>query len=187
MAGLHLPDSSLDDCGEAKPAPKQQRVTPEKKWNALWFIPMEALNLQDDDKPKREGFHTYNRLTCKTCRRTFHKATGLELHTCLDGGRPVLAVRSPGPPTRSKVAAKVLKVAGKILEVVYFDESDETTIKDYKEGVKGPRNSGPETLGDAKEEAEEMEVEAALCRTGGAGGRADEGWWRPGVGHRGEC
>jgi hypothetical protein len=161
MAGLHLPDDSLDDCGEAKPAARKEKLKPEVKWRALWFIPPEALNIRHEDKPKREGFYTFDRLTCKTCQKTFHKTTGLELHTCLDGSRPgpVLAARSPGPPTRSRVAAKILKVAGKMLKVKYFDESDETAIEDYKAGVKRPRSSGLKTLGDAKEEAEEMEVE----------------------------
>jgi hypothetical protein len=153
MSGLHLPDDSLDDCGEAKPTARGEKLVPEEKWRALWFIPQEALNIQDEDRPKREGFYTFDRLTCHTCRRTFHKATGLALHTCRDGGRPASppAVGSPGPPTRS-----LGMVAAKTLKVVYFDESDETAIKDCKAGVKRPRSAGLETLGDAKEEAEEF-------------------------------
>jgi hypothetical protein len=141
MAGLHLPDSSLDDCGEARPVMEPRKMSQKERLNKLWFIPLEALNLKHEDKPKREGLYAYDRLTCKVCSKTFHKSTGLALHLCLDGTRPVAPPLPDTRNTRSRAGA------ASTIKVVAFGESEETAIKNIK------------TLGGAKEKAEEEEVQ----------------------------
>jgi len=67
-----------------KKKPRQRK--PREKWNCLWFLPTPVLNRREDygggRSGKREGFTAYNRLSCKGCKKTFHKTIGRDTQIC---------------------------------------------------------------------------------------------------------
>ena len=86
---LTLYDSQDDDDQQAKAKNKLRKKPTQmaKIQNKCYFFPRPVL-----EKPsgmsasgrnlRREGFNIFNRLTCKDCGKTFHKAHGLSTHPC---------------------------------------------------------------------------------------------------------
>ena len=69
---------------------KSRNPKPRDKWSLLWQIPSKVLNLREEvsdnkgqivKKGNRFGFDTYKRLSCKVCRKTFHKYQSLSFHS----------------------------------------------------------------------------------------------------------
>ena len=83
---LRLPPHSMDDDLPRikKKKPRQKRR--QDKWTLLWPLPLPVLDQRDSlgngRKGKRNGFTVFDRLSCKTCKITFHKTSGLESHSC---------------------------------------------------------------------------------------------------------
>merc|ERR1712179_71383 len=65
---------------------KKARIPkPRDKWSLLWFIPSQVLNSREEGstgvkKGKRLGFDRFNQLSCKVCRKVFHKFQSLAFH-----------------------------------------------------------------------------------------------------------
>ena len=84
-----------------KPRAKKVR----DKWNQLVFVPMAVLNSRElasgGKAGKREGFNTFNRLSCKPCGKCFRTASGLWSHPCSSStGRP--AYRTSFKPSMAR-------------------------------------------------------------------------------------
>ena len=69
---------------------KSRNPKPRDKWSLLWFIPSQVLNYREEitdgkgrsiKKGKRFGFERFNQLSCKVCRKAFHKYQALTFHT----------------------------------------------------------------------------------------------------------
>merc|ERR1712129_228380 len=89
---------------------KSRNPKPRDKWSLLWFIPSNVLNLREEGcnekgqivkKGKRHGFDRFNELSCKVCRKAFHKYQSLAFHI-IDEGHGCLnqssLTRSVHPP-----------------------------------------------------------------------------------------
>lgn len=92
---------------------KSRNPKPRDKWSLLWFIPSNVLNLREEvsdgkgqtvKKGKRFGFDTYNQLSCKVCRKAFHKYQSLAFHSLdKDHGRLNLSNSRSGPHSWNSV------------------------------------------------------------------------------------
>ena len=68
---------------------KARTPKPRDKWSLLWFIPSQVLNSREEEsngrgqvvkKGKRLGFDRFNQLSCKLCRKVFHKFQNFAFH-----------------------------------------------------------------------------------------------------------
>ena len=93
---LTLAAETLDNDHESikrkKPRQKQLKDKWKRLTNQLYFVPKPVLEKASGSSAsgralKREGFNTYDRLNCKDCGKTFHKAYGLSTHPCPGGLR----------------------------------------------------------------------------------------------------
>ena len=94
---LTLAAETLDNDHESikRKKPRQKQVKDKRKrlTNQLYFVPKPVLEKPSGSSAsgralkKREGFNTYDRLNCKDCGKTFHKAYGLSTHPCPGGLR----------------------------------------------------------------------------------------------------
>ena len=92
---------------------KSRNPKPRDKWSLLWFIPSNVLNLREEvsdgkgqtvKKGKRFGFDTYNQLSCKVCRKAFHKYQSLAFHSLdKDHGRLNLSNSRSSPHSWNSV------------------------------------------------------------------------------------
>merc|ERR1719209_2132807 len=88
---LSLTSPAEDDDHGRLQKKKQRAKKVRDKWNQLVFVPMLVLNNRDSTSGstkagKREGFNTFNRLSCKPCGKCFHTASGLASHSCIAAG-----------------------------------------------------------------------------------------------------
>ena len=89
---------------------KSRNPKPRDKWSLLWQIPSKVLNLREEvtdhkgqivKKGKRFGFDTYNRLSCKVCKKTFHKYQSLSFHSVDEHNGSMNPLRSVSQSYRS--------------------------------------------------------------------------------------
>jgi len=99
---LSLPSLSQDGDFPAIKKKKPRCKKTKTKWNNMWFIPMNILNytevLAGGKKSKRRGFENYERLACKSCNISFHKASGLRSHPCSSSSKSNTFKRPLPPP-----------------------------------------------------------------------------------------
>lgn len=89
MSNICKLNKMVDEDFPAMKKKKSRNPKPRDKWSVLWFVPTQVLNLrevtgvmgQTIKKGKRIGFDTFNQLTCKICRKTFHKYQSLAVHS----------------------------------------------------------------------------------------------------------
>jgi len=86
LINLNLGSKAEDDDHGRLHRKKARAKKVRDKWNQLVFVPMPVLNNRDlssgGKAGKREGFNTFNRLSCKPCGKCFRKASGLWCHPC---------------------------------------------------------------------------------------------------------
>ena len=68
---------------------KSRNPKPRDKWSLLWFIPSQTLNIRKLLQTLKEqlleavktiGFDSFNSLSCRLCRKCFHKKQTLSFH-----------------------------------------------------------------------------------------------------------
>ena len=94
---------------------KARTPKPRDKWSLLWFIPSQVLNSREEEstgrgqvvkKGKRLGFDRFNQLSCKICRKVFHKFQNLAFHNDDEhGGQTNPAYLSARPRVQQQPAA----------------------------------------------------------------------------------
>ena len=81
--------STADEDFPAIKKKKSRNPKPRDKWSLLWVIPSQTLNKREDitdsrgavvRRGKRNGFDSFNSLSCKLCHITFHKKLTLSYH-----------------------------------------------------------------------------------------------------------
>ena len=114
----------LDDDGNvgkrirAPTKARRSRPAINAKLTKLYFISNEVANRAMIGHRRKTGTETLSRLSCKNCRRVFHKRVGLAMHTCNYVGVKLRRLRNhryvPGPvPTSSALLNDSVGASGR--------------------------------------------------------------------------